>query len=306
MFICLRGFFKEGWGVGGSNCSKSGPRLLFSNSPLFYAPLPGETICKAFFHFKKRTQHHQTIFLSNRTECSQSRAIENWTRKYSSERHCLDLHTHCLCWWKKTHIFDAYMKPWEHLIKLTAVELKKKKTPPVFFLWCSSGNSSGPLKIRDQQVSEAAGVPSAPARPWGNVRKTGTRNEAVAGEKTAELTQRSVSDYSQRHPPSGQENECYIPGLKTGSEVKYQGHGGQNPCLNHIRRLSSYLKTFLSWKQQRNMGQGAQHNAHKPLANISFLYKYFIYSVLGAGIEQWKKKWIKSLPLKEFISKLEK
>ena len=129
MFICLRGFFKEGWGVGGSNCSKSGPRLLFSNSPLFYAPLPGETICKAFFHFKKRTQHRQTIFLSNRTECSQSRAIENWTRKYSSERHCLDLHTHCLCWWKKTHIFDAYMKPWEHLIKLTAVELKKKKNP---------------------------------------------------------------------------------------------------------------------------------------------------------------------------------
>ena len=41
----------------------------------------------------------------------------------------------------------------------------------------------------------------APARPWGNVRKTETRNEAVAGEKTAELMQRSVSDYSQRHPP---------------------------------------------------------------------------------------------------------
>lgn len=38
-------------------------------------------------------------------------------------------------------------------------------------------------------------------RPWGNVRKTETRDEAVAGEKTAELMQRSVSNYSQRHPP---------------------------------------------------------------------------------------------------------
>lgn len=38
------------------------------------------------------------------------------------------------------------------------------------------------------------------------------------------------------------------------------------------------------------MGQGTQHNDHKPLANIPFLYKYFIYYVLGAGIEQRKKK----------------
>lgn len=47
---------------------------------------------------------------------------------------------------------------------------------------------------------------------------------------------------------------------------------------------------ILSCKQQRNTGQGTQHNDHKPLANIPFLYKYFIYYVLGAGIEQRKKK----------------
>lgn len=50
MFVCLRVFFfQEGWGVRECNCSKSGHRSLFSNSPLFYASLPGETICEVFF-----------------------------------------------------------------------------------------------------------------------------------------------------------------------------------------------------------------------------------------------------------------
>lgn len=34
---------------------------------------------------------------------------------------------------------------------------------------------------------------------------------------------------------------------------------------------------IFSWKQQRNMGQGAQDNAHEPLAYTLLFYKYFIY-----------------------------
>ena len=184
---------------------------------------------------------------------------------------------------------------------------KKKKNPPAFCLWCSSGHSSGPLKVRDQQVSEAAGVPGCPCQAVGQCQKN--RNKKWGGGRRkdsrthAEKCQRLLPKTSSR---AGQENECYILGLKADSEVKYQGHRGQSPCLKHRHRLSSYLKMILSWKQQKNMGQGAQHNDHKPLANIPFLYKYFIHYVLGAGIEQSQKKWINSLTLRESVSKLEK
>ena len=184
------------------------------------------------------------------------------------------------------------MKPWEHLIKLTAMEFKKKKKKPTSILSLMFIRSQlRTLKIRDQQVSEAAGVPGCPCQAVGQRQKN--RNKKWGGGRRkdsrthAEKCQRLLPKTSSR---AGQENECYILGLKTDSEVKYQGHSGQSPCLKHRHRLSSYLKMILSWKQQRNMGQGAQHNDHKPLANIPFLYKYFIYYVLGAGIEQSKKK----------------
>lgn len=49
------------------------------------------------------------------------------------------------------------------------------------------------LKSRDQQVSKAAGAPGCPYQALGTVRERRTRDRAVAGEKTATLTQRRLS-----------------------------------------------------------------------------------------------------------------
>lgn len=121
---CLPAWGFRGWGeVVKAQNQIPGPYFL---TLLFATSTAWRNCLQRLFRFKKGTQHHQAIFLSNEAECSRSRGTENWTRRYSTEWHCLDLHNHSLCWWKKTYIFNAYMKPWEHLIKLTAVSLKKK------------------------------------------------------------------------------------------------------------------------------------------------------------------------------------
>lgn len=99
-------------------------------------------------------------------------------------------------------------------------------------------------------------------------------------------------------------NKCYTLGLKTDSGVKCQGHGGHNPwCLKHRHILSSYLEMIFSWPQQRNMGQEAQDNDHKPLAN-SFFPSANILSIRCWVLGQSSKikKRIKSLTLKELVS----
>lgn len=117
------------------------------------------------FHFKKRTQHHQTILLSNEAECSQSRATENWSRKYSTERHYLYLHNHSLCRWKKTYILYAYMKPWEHLITLTAVKSKEWNSQCPFFD-VHQAMEQGPLNAGIRKSFRLQKLQGAPARLW--------------------------------------------------------------------------------------------------------------------------------------------
>ena len=51
----------------------------------------------------------------------------------------------------------------------------------------------GTLRRRDQQVFEGAGAPGCSWQALGTLGERGTRNGAVAGEKTAELMQRRLS-----------------------------------------------------------------------------------------------------------------
>lgn len=150
---------------------------------------------------KKRTRHHQTIFFSNEAECNPSRATENWTRKYSTEKHCLDSHNHSLCWWKKTYIFDVYMKPWEHLIKLTAVEQKqtKKHKHSVFGVHQVIG--------QDPQKKGSAGLwgcrsPGVSLSGLGHSRRKGNKERGSGRRKESRAhAEKVVSDNSQRHAP---------------------------------------------------------------------------------------------------------
>lgn len=100
--------------------------------------------------------------------------------------YCLDLHNHSLCRWKKTYILYAYMKSWEHLIKLTAVELKKNKTTSILSLMFIRPRLMT-LKCRDQQVSQAAGAPGAPARPRALSKNREQRTGQGQGRNTVEL-----------------------------------------------------------------------------------------------------------------------
>lgn len=150
---------------------------------------------------KKRTRHHQTIFFSNEAECNPSRATENWTRKYSTEKHCLDSHNHSLRWWKKTYIFDVYMKPWEHLIKLTAVDQKQKKHHKHSVFGVHQVIRSGPLEegiSRSVRVQEPRGALSG----LGHSRRKGNKERGSGRRKESRAhAEKVVSDNSQRHAP---------------------------------------------------------------------------------------------------------
>lgn len=137
------------------------------------------------FHFKKRTQHHQTILLSNEAECSQSRATENWTRKYSTERHYLYLHNHSLCRWKKTYIFICLYEALRTPNHTDSYEVKRMKQP-VSFLWCSSGHGAGTLKCRDQKVFQAAEASGCPCQALGTQRNE-TSNRGRGRRKPGEF-----------------------------------------------------------------------------------------------------------------------
>lgn len=65
----------------------------------------------------------------------------------------------------------------------------------------------------------------------GHCSKRGTGAGAGAGENTAELMllgSRLSAKLSKTSSEASHENQCYIPSLNTDSEVKFQGHGGQN------------------------------------------------------------------------------
>lgn len=117
------------------------------------------------FHFK----NHQIIFLSSEAECSWSRVSKNWTRKYSTEQHCLDLHNHSFWQWEKTYILYACMKSWEHLIKLTAVKLKNKAASIQSLMFISQWLWT--LKDRDQQAFQDAGASGGPCQALGTLKK---------------------------------------------------------------------------------------------------------------------------------------
>lgn len=97
------------------------------------------------------------------------------------------------------------------------------------------------LRLLKVKVSKALRLEDVPARHWALSEK-GKQRPGQGSEKTEQSSRSWVEGcqtrFSKTSSEASHENERYVLGLKTVSEVKCQEHGGENSwCL---KRLQSY------------------------------------------------------------------
>lgn len=143
---------------------------------------------------------------------------------------------------RKEKILYAYNnKPWEHLIKLTVADLKKPNDQHLVFD-VHRATAQDPEK---QRLASPPGSGS-PRCPWQALSSVGERGTWQWQKKTQQSSWPWVEGCQRQFPKTSSKashGKRFILGPKTDSEVKYQGHGRQNPWRLKQKHLpNSYLR----------------------------------------------------------------